>query len=553
MINDTVVELSRWQFAATALYHFLFVPLTLGLTVFLAALETVYVVTGKPLYREMTQFWSKLLLINFALGVATGLTMEFEFGTNWSFYSGFVGDIFGAPLAIEGLMAFFMESTMIGLMVFGWEKLSRNQHLIVTYLVALGSNLSALWILVANGFMQDPQGAAFNPITMRMELQSFSALIFSHDAQAKFVHTSIAGYVTAAIFVAGVSAFYILRKRHMDLAKRSFRMATIFGVLSTIGVITLGDALGFIGAHAQPAKIAAMEAMWKTEPTPAPFNVIAWPNQYKEKNTWSIQIPYLLTPLLTHTMNTKIPGINEIEAENAQRIKNGIPAVVALKQLSANPTDTAAMTQFKAHEKDLGYGFLVQRYAPDQDASKATDADIAKAAKDTIPDVWAIFWTFRIMVGLAFLMLAFFVFGVIYSLRNDIENHPWFLRFSLWLIPVPFLACEMGWLTAELGRQPWTVYGLLPTWMSASSHSVSYRVCSLIGFVGLYTIFIIIEMFLMVRAIKHGPDTHHDTPTDGHGTESSIGGAVLGGSYAPVHARVDAGALLNDQSSAKEV
>jgi cytochrome d ubiquinol oxidase subunit I len=207
MINNTVVELSRLQFAATALYHFLFVPLTLGLSVMLATMETVYFITGRKIYRDITQFWGKLFLINFALGVATGLTMEFEFGTNWSFYSGFVGDIFGAPLAIEGLMAFFLEATFIGLMTFGWQRLSRGTHLLVTFLVALGSNLSALWILVANGFMQDPQGAAFNPVTMRMELTSFGALIFSPDAQTKFVHTSIAGYVTAAIFVSGISAF----------------------------------------------------------------------------------------------------------------------------------------------------------------------------------------------------------------------------------------------------------------------------------------------------------------------------------------------------------
>lgn len=536
MINDTVVELSRWQFAATALYHFLFVPLTLGLTVLLAAMETVYVVTGKTIYREMTQFWGKLLLINFALGVATGLTMEFEFGTNWSFYSSFVGDIFGAPLAVEGLMAFFMESTLIGLMVFGWERLSRGQHLAVTYLVALGSNLSALWILVANGFMQDPQGASFNPITMRMELQSFTDLIFSHDAQAKFVHTSIAGYVTAAIFVAGVSAFYMLRGRHLEIAKRSFRIATIFGVLATVGVITLGDALGFVGAHAQPTKIAAMEAMWDSEKPPAAFNLVAWPDNAKQENDWSIQIPYLLTPLLTHTMDTPIPGIKDLEQQNAQRIRNGIPAVEALKKLSANPNDADAMAQFRAHEKDLGYGFLVKRYAADQDVSKATDADIAKAAKDTIPDVWAIFWAFRLMVGMGFLMLVFFVFGMIYSLRNEVDRKPWFLWFSLFLIPVPFLACEMGWLTAELGRQPWTVFGLLPTWMSASSHSVAYMTFSLIGFVLLYSTFIAIEMYLMVRAIRQGPDAHHG---DGGGAAPSDGGrsAVLDSGFDPVHAK----------------
>ena len=254
MHDPSVVDLSRLQFALTALYHFLFVPLTLGLSFLLAAMETVYVTTGNEIYKRITQFWGKLFLINFAIGVATGLTMEFEFGTNWSFYSSFVGDIFGAPLAIEGLMAFFMEATFIGLMNFGWERLKPGQHLAVTYLVALGSNLSALWILVANSFMQNPQGAHFNPATMRMELTSLPELIFSYDAQAKFVHTSIAGYVTASVFVAGVSAWYMLKNRHAELARRSFRMAVLFGVLSTAGVITLGDALGLsAGRRSRPS------------------------------------------------------------------------------------------------------------------------------------------------------------------------------------------------------------------------------------------------------------------------------------------------------------
>ncbi len=525
MINDTVVELSRWQFAATALYHFLFVPLTLGLSFMLAAMETVYVTTGKKIYRDMTMFWGKLFLINFALGVATGLTMEFEFGTNWSFYSSFVGDIFGAPLAIEGLMAFFMESTFVGLMAFGWQRLSKGQHLIVTYLVALGSNLSALWILVANGFMQDPQGASFNPVTMRMELTNFAALVFSHDAQAKFVHTSIAGYVTAAIFVAGISAWYMLRGKHIELAKRSFRMAALFGVLATAGVITLGDALGFVGGNAQPSKLAAMEAMWQTEPAPAPFNVAAWPSQSEQRNTWALQIPYVLTPLLTHTLTKEVPGIQEIEAQAAQRIKNGIPAVEALKVLSSDPTNAQALAQFKAHEKDLGYGFLVKRYAANQDVSLATDADIAKAAKDTIPEVAAIFWTFRIMVALGLIMLAYFILAVIYTLRNNVQNQRWFLKIAPWMIPVPFLACETGWLVAELGRQPWTVYEMLPTWMSASSHSVGYMVFSLTGFVLLYSVFIAVEMYLMVKFIRQGPDEHPHAPAQ---PQTGSGGA-----YAP--------------------
>ena len=522
MIDGTVVELSRWQFAATALYHFLFVPLTLGMTFMLAAMETIYVTTGRAIYRQMTEFWGKLFMINFALGVATGLTMEFAFGTNWSFYSGFVGDIFGAPLAIEGLMAFFMESTFIGLMVFGWKRLTKVQHLLVTYLVALGSNLSALWILVANGFMQDPQGAKFNPVTMRMELTSLPDLIFSADAQAKFVHTSIAGYVTAAVFVAGVSAWYMARNRHMELAKRSFRMAALFGVLATAGVITLGDALGFVGAHAQPSKLAAMEGMWTTEAAPAPFNVIAWPSQAQHRNTFAVQIPYVLTPLLTHTMTETVPGVDQIVAENARRIENGIPAVAALRVLSSDPTNAQALAQFNAHAKDLGYGFLLKRYRPD-DITKGSPADIARAAWDSIPDVFALFWSFRLMVGLGLLMLAFFVLATIFTVRNDVHKQRWFLRLAPWLIPVPWIACEMGWLTAEIGRQPWTVFGLLPTWMSASTHSVGYMIFSLAGFIVLYSTFIGVEMYLMIKFIRQGPGDHADAPRPTYGGFATAG------------------------------
>ena len=504
MIDGTVVDLSRTQFAATALYHYLFVPLTLGLSFLLAAMETVYVTTGKPIYKQMAQFWGKLFMINFALGVATGLTMEFQFGTNWSFYSSFVGDIFGAPLAIEGLMAFFLESTFVGLMVFGWERLSKGQHLAVTWLVALGSNLSALWILVANSFMQDPQGAHFNPATLRMELTSFSQLIFSPDAQSKFVHTSIAGYVTGAIFVAGVSAWYMLKGRHIELAKRSFRMAALYGVLATVGVITLGDALGFVAAQAQPTKLAAMEGLWKSEPGPMPFNLIAFPDQSLQKNEGAVQVPYLLSLLVTHSLDGTVPGFNTLEQQAAQKVENGIPAVLALKQLSKDPKDPAALAQFKAHEQDLGYGFLVQRYAPD--LRNVTPQQVRQAARDSIPPVAPVFWSFRLMVGFGLLMLAYFVLAVIYTLRNQVQHKRWFLKVAVWMIPIPFLANETGWLVAELGRQPWTVFGVLPTWMSASTHGVDYMVFSLAGFVLLYSVFIAVEMVLMVRSIRQGPE-----------------------------------------------
>lgn len=506
MVNDVVVDLSRLQFAATALYHFLFVPLTLGLTVLLATMETVYVTTGRRIYRDMTQFWQKILLINFALGVATGLTMEFQFGTNWSFYSSFVGDTFGAPLAIEGLMAFFMESTFIGLMVFGWERLSKYQHLFVTYLVALGSNLSALWILVANSFMQHPEGARFNPVTMRLELDSFFKLFFSGDAQSKFVHTSLAGFVTAAIFVCGVSAYYMLQKRHIEFARRSFRIASLFGVLGTAGVLTLGDSLGYFAAKVQPTKLVAMEALWESDKPPMAFNVIAFPSQREQRNLWSIQIPGLLSLLVTHSLSGSMPGADTLIAEAKKRIRNGIPAVEAMKILSSDPKQPDALKQFTEHQPDMGYGLLVLRYAPDGDLSKVTDADIQKAALDTLPEVWVVFWAFRIMVACGVLMLAYFLLSILFSLADRVQNERWFLWAAVLMIPIPFLACEMGWLVAEVGRQPWTVFEVLPTWMSASTHSVNYMIASLTGFLVLYTIFAIIEAALMVYFIRKGPD-----------------------------------------------
>ncbi|MFG1395156.1 cytochrome ubiquinol oxidase subunit I [Xanthobacter agilis] len=506
MVNDLVVDLSRTQFAATALYHFLFVPLTLGLTVLLAVMETIYVTTGREVYKQMAQFWTKLLLINFALGVATGLTMEFQFGTNWSFYSSFVGDTFGAPLAIEGLMAFFLESTFIGLMVFGWDRMSKAQHLLVTYLVAVGSNLSALWILVANSFMQHPAGASFNPVTMRMELDSFGALFFNPDAQAKFVHTVLAGYMTAAVFVCGVSAWYMLRGRHLEFAKRSFRVAAVFGVLGAPGVITLGDALGYVGAHVQPTKLVAMEALWTAQKPPMPLTLIAFPDQQEQRNLFPIEIPAALSLLVTHSLSGTLPAADQLQAQAMERIKNGIPAVLAMETLSSNPSDAAALAQFQAHAKDVGYGFLVQRYAAGGDVTKATDADIARAARDTIPEVWMVFWSFRVMVGIAFLLLAYTVLAMLMSLTNRVQTQRWFQWVAVLMIPMPYIACEVGWVVAEVGRQPWTVYELLPTWLSASTHSVGYMAFSLIGFVLLYTIFAIIEIFLMVHFIRKGPE-----------------------------------------------
>ena len=278
-----IVDLSRLQFAITALYHFLFVPLTIGLSILMAIMETVYVMTGRDIWRQMTKFWGTLFGINFVLGVATGIVMEFQFGMNWSYYSHYVGDIFGAPLALEGLMAFFLEATFVGLFFFGWDKLSKLGHLAATWAVALGSNLSALWILIANGWMQNPVGSVFNPQTMRMEVEDFYAVIFNPVAQAKFVHTVSAGYVVASIFVLGVSAWYLLKGRHIALAKRSMTVAASFGLAASLSVVVLGDESGYLSTEHQKMKLAAIEAMWHTEPAPAAFTVIGLPDQAERK------------------------------------------------------------------------------------------------------------------------------------------------------------------------------------------------------------------------------------------------------------------------------
>ena len=284
-----MIELSRWQFASTALYHFIFVPLTLGMVWILVIMESVYVMTGRKVYQDMTKFWGKLFGINFALGVATGLTMEFQFGTNWSYYSHYVGDVFGAPLAIEGLMAFFLESTFIGLFFLGWERLTKVQHLTVTFLMALGSNLSALWILIANGWMQNPVGSEFSYKTMRMEMVSFGELLLNPAAQVKFVHTVAAGYVTASMFVLGISSYYMLKGRDLAFAKRSFSVAVGFGLASILSVILLGDESGYEVGDVQKTKLAAIEAEWETELPPAAFTLIGFPdNQAQETSPFKV-------------------------------------------------------------------------------------------------------------------------------------------------------------------------------------------------------------------------------------------------------------------------
>lgn len=498
-----LVELSRLQFALVALYHFLFVPLTIGMTWILVIMESVYVLTGKQIYKDMTRFWGKLFGINFALGVTTGITMEFQFGTNWSYYSHYVGDIFGAPLAIEGLMAFFLESTFVGLFFFAWDRLSRPGHLLVTVLMALGTNLSALWILVANGWMQDPVGAHFNFESMRMEMTSFSEIFLNEVAQNKFVHTVSAGYVTGAIFVMAISAWYMLKRQDVEFAKKSFRIAVGFGVASILSVIVLGDESGYTVGKSQQTKMAALEAMWETEPAPASFNLIALPNEDAMKNDFTVRIPWAMGLIGTRSLDKQIPGIKEIIVDNIERIRNGREAVIALEALRKNRSDELAKENLKKYGDDLGFGLLLKSYV--SDVRQATEADIAHAARETIPRVAPMFWSFRIMVLCGFLMLLLMAVAFYASVKNNFAEKRWLLKWTFWSLPLPWLACEAGWFVAEYGRQPWTVYGVLPTNLSVSSLTAANLWGSIFGFVTLYTILLIVEVYLMVRFSRQGP------------------------------------------------
>ncbi|QDF97927.1 cytochrome d terminal oxidase subunit 1 [Azoarcus sp. DD4] len=503
MVSEQLVDLSRLQFAATAMYHFLFVPLTLGMVWLLVIMESVYVMTGKTVYKDMTRFWGKLFGINFALGVTTGITLEFQFGTNWAYYSHYVGDIFGAPLAIEGLMAFFLESTFIGLFFFGWDRLSRRQHLLVTLLMAVGTNLSALWILIANGWMQNPVGAEFSYETMRMELVDFWAVLFNPDAQAKFVHTVSAGYVTGAMFVLSISSFYLLRGRDTEFAKRSFRIAAAFGFASACSVIVLGDESGYAVGEAQQTKLAAIEAMWETEPAPAGFNVVAVPNEVEMKNDFSLHIPWVMGLIGTRSLDKEIPGLRDILARNRERVVTGIEAVKLLERLRKNPADTDARVAFEQVRADLGFGLLLRKYVASMD--EVTAELIDRAARDTLPRVTPLFWTFRLMVALGFFMLLVFGLALWHSLKGDFASRPMLLRVALWSLPLPWIASEMGWFVAEYGRQPWTIYGVLPTHLSVSTLSVDSLYGSLAGFVGFYTLLLVVEMYLMVKFARQGP------------------------------------------------
>ncbi|MFK8067584.1 MAG: cytochrome ubiquinol oxidase subunit I [Gammaproteobacteria bacterium] len=508
MITEELVEISRLQFAVVALYHFLFVPLTLGMTFLLAIMESVYVMTGRQVYQDMVKFWGKLFGINFALGVATGLTMEFSFGTNWSYYSHYVGDIFGAPLAIEGLMAFFLESTFVGMFFFGWDRMSRVQHMVVTWLMAIGTNFSALWILIANGWMQNPVGAELNIETMRMEMTSFAEILLNPVAQVKFIHTVASGYVAGSMFVLSISAWYLLKGRDVGFAKRSFAVAAGFGMAGICSVILLGDESGYETGALQKYKLAAIEAEWETEEAPAAFTLFGFPDQEAQETHSAIKIPYIMGIIATRSFTEEVTGLKDIIKGNEQRIRNGIVAHDLLSKIKSGNASEVEKVRFKNElSKDYGYALLLKQYT--DNVVDATEEQIKLAAKNSIPKVAPLFFAFRIMVAAGFAMLAVFLMAFYFTANRTSFNKRWLLWLCFLSLPLPWIAIECGWFVAEFGRQPWAVGEILPTALAVSSLEYQDVYNSLIAFIVFYSILLVIEVFLMFKFVRLGPSSLH--------------------------------------------
>jgi cytochrome d ubiquinol oxidase subunit I len=398
--------------------------------------------------------------------------------------------------------------------------MSEVGHLTVTWLVALGSNLSALWILVANGWMQNPVGAAFNFHSMRMEVTSFSDVLFNPVAQAKFVHTVSAGYVTGAIFVMAISAWFLLKGRNSEFAKRSMTVAASFGLASALSVVVLGDESGYTASQNQKMKVAAIEAMWETEAAPASFTIFGIPDLAARETHDAVKVPWMLGLIATRSVNQEVPGIKPLVAASENRIRSGMVAYGALEQARAHPGDADAKAILEAHVKDLGYGLLLKRYT--DRVTDATPAQIEKAAWDTVPNVLPLFWSFRFMVGIGFFFIAFFAGAFWLSAKRQLDRYRWFLGLAVLSLPLPWISSELGWFVAENGRQPWTIDGVLPTFLSASSITAGNVWLSLGGFVLFYSALAVIELFLMVKYIRLGPEA------DAGGAPASLAPARAG-------------------------
>lgn len=500
-LDLALVDWSRAQFALTALYHWIFVPLTLGLSFIVAFMHTIYYKTKDEKWKILTKFWMKLFGINFAIGVATGIILEFEFGLNWSNYSWIVGDIFGAPLAIEGILAFFLESTFIAVMFFGWGRVSRKFHMLSSWLVAFGSNLSALWILIANAWMQNPVGTEFNADTARNEMVNFFEIALSPTAVFKFLHTVSQAYIIGALFVISVSAWFILKNRHLLFAKKSILIATVFGLLASVFVAFTGDSSAYNVAQTQPMKLAAMESLYDGEKN-ADLYVVGFINKQKDNTNFKgLRIPSMLSIMAFRDANAFVPGINDIVNGNEEhgilsaetRMEKGRVAIQALadyKQAKNEGNIELANQKLKIFETNyphFGYGYFDNK-------------------EDIVPNVPITFYSFHIMVGLGLFFIVFFAWLLYASLKNKLEKNKLLLRISVWSILLGYIATELGWIVAEVGRQPWTIQDLLPVGASTSHLSVGSVQTTFFMFFALFTVLLIAEIKILMTQIKKGPE-----------------------------------------------
>lgn len=513
---STLVDWSRAQFALTAMYHWIFVPLTLGMTFMIAFMETLYVRSGNEEWKRITKFWAKLFGINFAIGVATGIILEFEFGTNWSNYSWFVGDIFGAPLAVEGIMAFFMESTFIAIMFFGWNKVSKKFHLLSTWLVAIGANLSALWILVANGWMQFPTGTVFNPDTARNEMTDFWAVLFSPVAINKFLHTISNGFVVSALFITGISAWFILKKREGVFAKKSMLIATTFGLLSAIFLALTGDGSAYQVAQKQPMKLAAMEGLYKGQQEAGLIMVGMitpgkQPGDQQDDYVFKLEIPKMLSLLGYRDANAFVPGIDDLVYGNEEQ---GL--ISAQEKIARGTVAVETLREFKDAKK-TGDTAKAAELALLFDRSKPEGQDFynnyfryfgyghIEKPEDIVPNVPLVFYSFHIMVALGFFFIFFFAVMLFFVMKNSVEKRKLWLRLALLTFPLGFIASQAGWIVAEVGRQPWVIQDLMPVNTAVSQVSAAAVQLTFVLFAIIFTSLLIAEISIMTRAIKNGP------------------------------------------------
>ena len=489
---------SRLQFAVTAAYHWLFVPLTLGLALVMAIMETLYVVKKDDFWKKAAQFWIKVFAINFAVGIATGIILEFEFGTNWSNYSWFVGDMFGAPLAIEGILAFFMEATFFAVMFFGWNKVSKRFHLASTWLTGIGATISAYWILVANGWMQNPVGTTFNPDTVRSEMMSahaFWEVVTNPVAVSKFFHSVTSGWVTGGVFVVAVSGWYLLKGREKVFAKKSMLIGALVGLAGSVLVMLSGDSSGVHAAEFQPMKLAAAEGL-KDGGKRAPFSIVP-----------GVEIPGMLSILATHHLDGYVPGINDIlngytdndgnvipsVAEKMRRGRQALNDLAAYRMLRENRPDSAAVIRASLEEnvQYMGYGHL-------------------EKPEDVVPPVGIVYWAFRLMIGLGMLMALMLLLATLFAWKDKLDGKKWFFIFALVCIPLVYICGQCGWIVAEVGRQPWTIQGLLPVNVAISGLGAGAVKTTFFLFLAIFALFLVIEIRIMLGAIKKGPQISED-------------------------------------------